>query len=129
MKKLRVTVEGKTYEVEVELLEDDESEAYLPTTSVVSNNAAPSAVAATPQIKKKESVAADGNSVTAPMAGNITAISVKVGDSVNKGDKIAEMEAMKMLTPLNASKSGKVSEIKVSVGDNIDQGTVIIVIG
>ena len=132
MKRLRVTVEGKTYEVEVELLEDDESEGYFPTSAVVSNAAPAAAAQIAPQVKKKAPAAASvagGDNVVAPMAGNITAVTVKVGDDVNQGDKVAEMEAMKMLTPLKATKSGKVTEIKVAVGDNVDQGAIIVVIG
>ena len=130
MKRLRVTVEGKTYEVEVELLEDDESEGYFPSSAVVSNAAPQAAAQIAPQVKKKTAVvSAGGDNVVAPMAGNITAITAKVGDDVNQGDKVAEMEAMKMLTPLKASMSGEIAEIKVNIGDNVDQGAIIVVIG
>ncbi len=128
MKRLRVTVEGKTYEVEVELIEDDESENFFPTTNITpiaqnNNNIVQ-------PIKKVAPTISDGSGeITAPMAGNITLISLKVGDNVNIGDKVAEMEAMKMITPLTATASGKITEIKVSIGDNVNQGAVIAIIG
>ncbi len=131
MKRLRVTVEGKTYEVEVELIEDDESESFFPTTnlatpSIRQNNN----IQTVKKIVQQATIPSRGSAeVTAPMAGNITAINVKVGDTVNSGDKIAEMEAMKMITPLTALSSGKVTEIKVSVGENINQGAIIAIIG
>ena len=128
MKRLRVTVDGKTYEVEVELIEDDESDGFLPITQTrpISNA---NSVNIVPQVKKKIVTVAGGNNVVSPMAGNITGIDVKVGDSVSSGDKVAEMEAMKMITPLKATMDGKVTEISVKVGDNVDQGATVIVIG
>lgn len=134
MKRLRVTVEGKTYEVEVELIEDDESESLMPTSSYQNNQVVQNQKSEQVNIQARQtpmvsSSNGSSNEIVSPMAGNITAIIAKVGDSVNAGDKVAEMEAMKMITPLKASVAGTVKEIKVSVGDNINQGAVIAVIG
>ena len=134
MKRLRVTVEGKTYEVEVELIEDDESESFFPSTAMTNsvlhqNNTLSVPISNVQNPVQHSDVNKNNSEVTAPMAGNITAINVKIGDSVKEGDKIAEMEAMKMITPLTALTSGKITRINVSVGDNINQGTIIAVIG
>jgi len=124
MKRLKVTVEGKTYEVEVELIEDDESDFFFPTTTTEINSQETTLINT-----NKTTTSKDSNKIIAPMAGNITTVLVKAGDIVKSGDKIAEMEAMKMLTPLTALNSGKIKEIKVSVGDNINQGAIIAIIG
>ncbi len=134
MKRLRVTVEGRTYEVEVELIEDDESESFFPSTAITNpvipqNNNLTVQPKAVQNPVQNTNINTNNSEVTAPMAGNITAINVKIGDSVKEGDKIAEMEAMKMITPLTALTSGKITEINVSVGDNINQGAIIAVIG
>lgn len=125
MKKLRVTVNGTTYEVEVELLEDDENEGFntqynqsLPKVNQVQQAAI--------NIPKATQSVVGGNGVFAPMAGNITVINVKSGQKVKQNDVVAEMEAMKMITKLTAPRDGVVKSVNVSVGDNINQGDAIV---
>ncbi|MBN2694868.1 biotin/lipoyl-binding protein [bacterium] len=125
MKRLRVTVNGVSYEVEVELLEDNETEGYLPQYQPVQP-----AVTATPvitaPISKPRSTVSTGDGITAPMAGNITTIHFKVGDSVKANDVVVEMEAMKMITKLNAPTDGVIKEIHVKNGANVNQGDLLV---
>jgi acetyl-CoA/propionyl-CoA carboxylase biotin carboxyl carrier protein len=66
--------------------------------------------------------------VTAPMQGTIVKISVAVGDTVEAGDPIVVLEAMKMENNVVAERAGTVTEIRVSEGDSVGGGDVVAVI-
>ena len=66
--------------------------------------------------------------VTAPLAGKIWKILVKVGDQVQLEDELMILEAMKMENPIYAPVDGKIVEIKVSEGDQVEPNQVLIVI-
>ena len=66
--------------------------------------------------------------LTSAMQGMIVKLKVKVGDSVNEGDTVAVLEAMKMENDVKADKSGKVSEIFISEGDTVEKDDVLMVI-
>ncbi|WP_372610660.1 sodium-extruding oxaloacetate decarboxylase subunit alpha [Halomonas sp.] len=70
--------------------------------------------------------APSGESITAPLAGNIFKVNVREGDSVKEGDVVIILEAMKMETEVRASCAGKVSAIKVSEGDSVAVGDILI---
>lgn len=64
--------------------------------------------------------------VTAPMGGKILDIKVKQGDSVNEGDEVIILEAMKMELPVVTNDSGTVKEIKCKIGDAVDAESVLV---
>ncbi|OPX37245.1 MAG: acetyl-CoA carboxylase biotin carboxyl carrier protein subunit [Desulfobacteraceae bacterium 4484_190.1] len=64
--------------------------------------------------------------VTAPMGGKILDIKVKPGDSVNEGDEVIILEAMKMELPVVTNDSGTVKEIKCKIGDAVDAEAVLV---
>ena len=66
--------------------------------------------------------------VTAPMAGNIWKIHVKVGDRVQYEDELMILEALKMENPIYAPADGTVAEIKVSENDAVEANQVLMVI-
>ena len=66
--------------------------------------------------------------VTAPMAGNIWKILVKVGDQVQFEDELMVLEALKMENPIYAPVDGTVAEIKVSENDAVEANQVLIVL-
>jgi acetyl-CoA carboxylase biotin carboxyl carrier protein len=66
--------------------------------------------------------------ITAPLAGKIWKILVKVGDQVQIEDELMILEAMKMENPIYAPVDGKIVEIKVSEGDQVEPNQVLIVI-
>jgi acetyl-CoA/propionyl-CoA carboxylase biotin carboxyl carrier protein len=72
--------------------------------------------------------AASGDSVTAPMQGTVVKVAVTEGQSVEAGDLIVVLEAMKMENPVNAHKAGVVTGLAVEAGAAITQGTVLAVI-
>ncbi len=66
--------------------------------------------------------------ITAPMGGKIIEVKVKPGDSVNEGDEVVILEAMKMELPVVASDSGTVKEVKCDKGDAVEADGVLIVL-
>ena len=105
MKKLRVTVEGKSYDVTVELLGEG-SAAQVP--SAESSSHASSSGTAEP--------------VSSPLAGKVVSIGVGGGQQVEEGDELMILEAMKMNTHVYAPRSGTVERIQVQAGDNVEEG-------
>ncbi len=67
--------------------------------------------------------------ILAPMGGKIIDVKVKNGDSVNEGDEVVILEAMKMELPIVATASGVVKEIKCKKGDAVEAEEVLIVLG
>jgi glutaconyl-CoA/methylmalonyl-CoA decarboxylase subunit gamma len=132
MKKLRVTVEGKTYEVIVEVVEDSSSPSVVsrPPASAslmpVVNTPAPAAPATAP--KPTGDAASGPGSVLSPLSGKVVSIDVAVGASVDEGAQVATVEAMKMNTYIYAPKSGKVAAIHVTAGDGVDEGAPLLTI-
>ena len=66
--------------------------------------------------------------VTAPMPGTILDIAVKVGDSVQPGDMLCNLEAMKMKSPIRSSSSGTVTQILISEGQNVGFGDILLIV-
>ena len=117
--KYRVIVDGTAYTVEVENLG---AGAAMP--APVAASAAPVAAAPAPAAAPAAeapaapaAVAEGASTVTAPMPGKILNVKVNVGDSVNNGDLVLLLEAMKMETEIKTEKAGRVSKILVNVKD------------
>lgn len=66
-----------------------------------------------------------GDSLTSPMQGTVIKIEVTEGQTVEEGELIVVLEAMKMEQPLKAHKSGKISNLNISVGDTLASGTLL----
>ena len=130
--KYKVTLNGRTYEIEVEhgkamLL--DEYEAIAPTPVA----AAPAAVAAAPVAAAPAAAPAPvavgaGEQVTAPMPGNILKVNVNVGDKVKEGQVLVVLEAMKMENEIMAPKDATVTQVVVSKGSTVDTGAPLVVL-
>lgn len=71
----------------------------------------------------------DENNVYAKMPGKIAKLMVKVGQSVEKGDPVCVMEAMKMENEIRASTSGEIKKINVSEGQAVETGALLLEIG
>ena len=109
--KYKVTLNGRTYEVEVEagkamLLSEYEAVAPAP--------AAAAPVAGTP--------------VVAPMPGNILKVNVSAGQTVKEGQVLVVLEAMKMENEIMAPKAGTVSQVVVAKGATVDTGAPLVVL-
>lgn len=130
--KYKVTLNNRTYEVEVEEGEAmlvDEYEAYAPAAApapaapVQAAAAAPAPAPAAPA----QAVAA-GEAVKSPMPGNILQIKVSQGQHVTEGEVVIILEAMKMENEIVASRSGTVAQVLVSKGSVVETGSPLLVI-
>ena len=129
--KYKVTLNGRTYEVEVEagkamLL--SEYEAVAPAAPAAAAPAAAPAAAA-PAAPAAPVVTGAGEAVNAPMPGNILKVNVKAGDVVKSGTVLVVLEAMKMENEIMAPKDGTVTQVLVSKGSTVDTGAPLVVIG
>lgn len=125
MKKLRITIENKSYDVTVELLEGGAPLAPAPVrVSSPIVTASVSAPASTPAPAPRGD-AAPGD-VISPLAGKIVSVDVKVGDAVKEGAQVLTIEAMKMNTYIYAPKSGTVSAVSVAAGDGVQEGALLL---
>ena len=127
----KVTLNGRTYEVEVEAgkaMLIDEYEAIVPTAAPVAAApvAAPAAAPAAPAAPAAAPVA--GEAVSAPMPGNILKVNVTAGQAVKEGDVLVVLEAMKMENEIMAPKAGTVAQVLVSKGSTVDTGATLVVL-
>lgn len=138
MKKFKVTVNGKSYEVDVE-----ELGTAAPAAPAAPVTAAPAPVAAASPAPTPAPAASATSSATqaapkgpipdsavvvkAPMPGKISAIKQENG-SVTRGSVILVLEAMKMQNDIPAPQDGTLTEVRVAVGDNVKTGDVLAVI-
>jgi biotin carboxyl carrier protein len=122
IKKLRVTVDGKSYEVTVEVPE--EGGASAPAAPPPASGPAPPSAPA-PTARASAGSSAGPGEVRSPLAGRIIAINVQPGQEVKEGDPLLTVEAMKMNTAVTAPKAGKVAQILTAVGAAVDEGQVL----
>ena len=130
--KYKVTLNNKTYEVEVEAGEAmlvDEYEAYAPAAPAPAAAApvAAAAPAAAPAAPAGGALAA-GEVIKSPMPGNILKINVSQGQQVKEGEVLLILEAMKMENEVVATKSGSVAQIVVAKGAVVETGAPLVVI-
>jgi len=135
MKKLRVTIEGKVYDVLVEVL-DEAGATVVPTAAPASApdpapvqrqpSISPDPVPVAPSSTSAKSKGGSAGNVDCPLTGKVVSIDVKVGDSVKEGSQVATVEAMKMNTYIYAHCSGKLSSIFVNPGDGVEAGVALI---
>ncbi|MBQ4574421.1 MAG: biotin/lipoyl-binding protein [Clostridia bacterium] len=119
MRKFNITVNGTTYEVEVE--EITGTSASTPQAAPVST---PKASPATP---KAAPVSAAGSvKITSPMPGTIMKVSVSAGQAVKKGDIVCILEAMKMENEIFAPRDGRVASVNVSQGATVNSGDLLV---
>ncbi len=131
MRKLRITIENKSYDVTVEDL--TEMDSYRPAAAPLQPPTPPAAPAASPAPVPSTTApqspgSSDSGAVTSPMAGVIRSIQVKKGDQVKAGQPLIILEAMKMENQIAAPVAGTVRTIAVAIGDSVPEGHVLLVL-
>ncbi len=118
MKKLRITVDGKPYEVTVEVLDEGKAsvtpskpKSIIPLSATVEAPVNP--VVSRPKIT---------GAIVSPIAGKVVSIDVSVGQNIEAGATMITLEAMKMNTFVSAPAKGTVTDIHVMVGDGVEEG-------
>ena len=127
--KYNLTLNGRNYEVEVELAEPmgmQEFQSYAPAPAAP---AAPvAAVAPVAAAAAAPAVTGDGECVDSPMPGNILKVNVVAGQAVKEGDVLVILEAMKMENEIMAPKDGTVTQVLVEKGANVETGAPLVFI-
>lgn len=125
MSKYRITLDGKTYEMEVELMDG--------TTPALSRKEAKTpvqpAVTAAPVVTKPAAALVGGNTITSPMPGTILKVYVKTGEAVKEHQAVLVLEAMKMENEVTAPKDGTLTALHVKPGDAVQGGAPLFEIG
>ncbi len=130
IKKLRVTVDGKAYDVTVELPDEAAVTAPAAPAPAVLPSVAPAAV--TPMVAPVAKPAAapvakaGANDIPSPLSGRVTAVNVQAGQAVKEGEHLLTLEAMKMNTFITAPRDGTVKEVKVAIGAVVDEGQALV---
>jgi methylmalonyl-CoA carboxyltransferase small subunit len=125
--KLKVTIDGKTYEVDVET---SEPEPVVAAPRHFAVEPAPVRVPAAPAaapVPVEQGAPVDEQKVCrSPVAGIAVRIAAQVGQTLQTGDVLIVLEAMKMETNITAPTAGKVAAIKVAQGDSVQSGQVVV---
>jgi len=124
MKKLRVTVDGKVFEVSVELLDDPAATTQSQARPVQIAGGAPPATppVAAPAPASAAPPSAGPAGIPSPLSGKIVSLDVTVGQQVAQGAQLITIEAMKMNTFVYAPRAGRVTAIHVRPGDAVEEG-------
>ena len=128
--KLKITVHGVAYEVDVEVLDaKDEmhrSASPLPPPPVDSRPASAPVPTPAPRSTPTASTPSASGGVASPIAGTVLEVKVKVGDTVDKGQTLLVIEAMKMETAIAAPGPGQVKSVLVAAGDAVRENQTLV---
>jgi acetyl-CoA/propionyl-CoA carboxylase biotin carboxyl carrier protein len=124
LRQVTAEVDGRRYQMKL----------WLPEVAPAVVGAAAAGAAATPRTPRPgrprsgPSTGGGSGTVTVPMQGTIVKVLVEVGDTVEAGQTVCVLEAMKMENAIAAEKAGTVSEVRVAAGDSVGAGDVLVVI-
>ena len=114
--KLRITIDGKVYEAEVEIVEPDEREPEYPEYPAAPPAFVPSAIAE-PVIAAQSAEAGDNDKeCRSPVTGMVIKVNVEPGQAVQSGDVVVVLESMKMEMQISAPLAGVVKSVQVAAG-------------
>ncbi len=116
--KLNVTVNGIAYAVEVEVEEEQRTMGAIMFSSGGNSNASEPATASVQGVS--------ANAVVAPLAGSVFKVLVEEGETIEAGQVLLILEAMKMETEITAPNAGTVAAVHVAVGDSVQGGQALV---
>lgn len=129
--KLKISVDSKVYEVEVDILEDDRQSSpvtgYAPLRSSGTSLSISAGNKKTETLNSPESVADESKVCRSPIMGIVVRINVQVGQEIHVNDPLLVLEAMKMESSITAPISGKVKEVRVKAGDGVENRQILVV--
>ena len=121
MKVYKIKVNGKSYRVELESIEEESSPVSAPA-------AAPAKAEKKEEAPKPQPTNVAGQEVTSPIQGVVNDVKVKIGDKVKKGTVLLIIEAMKLENEVVSPYDGEVVEVLVAKGQNVASKERIVVI-
>jgi methylmalonyl-CoA carboxyltransferase small subunit len=127
--KLKITVDGKVYEVDVEVSEPESPQpGYVPPAGGQArvSAAAPGAAPSPPAPGRQETPVDESKVCRSPISGVVVRVSAQVGQSIQANDVLLVLEAMKMETVITSPIAGKVAKVNVNVGDPVKGGQVLV---
>ncbi len=116
--KLKVTVNGIPYDIEVEV---EEEEQHAPTIVIGGAGGMQTPVATTASVR-----ATSANAVVAPLSGSVSKVLVEDGQEIKEGEVLVVLEAMKMETEITAPHDGTVARVLVNVGETVAGGEALV---
>lgn len=126
--KLQIGINGKTYEVEVEVTEEDYTPRrplYLPPAATATVHS--TVVTSAPKPTPPSDVQVDESKVCrSPVAGIVVRVNAQPGQQLKEDDLIIVLEAMKMETNVTAPAAGKVKNVKVQQGDGVQVNQILL---
>ena len=126
--KLKIGIDGKAYEVDVEVLEDDAAPmgGYIPPHGPATTvQPIPAAVSHSPTTVVDENVD-EAKVCRSPVAGVVIKVNVKPGQQLQPNDLMIVLEAMKMETNVTAPVAGKIKKVNVAEGDGVKVHQVLV---
>lgn len=124
--KLNITIEGKVYEVEVEVAEEAPKAVYLSGPRGGGGAAAAPRAAAPAGGSAGRQVEDESKACRSPLSGVVSQVKVAAGDKVEADQELVILEAMKMFTSITSPHDGVIKAVEVAQGDGVKQGQLLI---
>ena len=124
--KLKVTIDSKNYEVDVEVAEPEAAGAPPRFHQTVESSAARTATAAAAAPPPDAHAVAEDKVCRSPVSGLVASVIAQPGQTLQVGDGLLVLEAMKMETQVTASVAGRVASVKVKAGDSVHSGQILV---
>jgi methylmalonyl-CoA carboxyltransferase small subunit len=123
--KLKITIDSKQYEVDVEVAESEAPVGHA-RLQAVESAAARTPVASTAAPPVENSSVVESKVCRSPVSGIVASVIAQPGQTLQVGDVLLVLEAMKMETQVTAPVAGRVAAIKVKAGESVQSGQILV---
>ncbi|HEY5959273.1 MAG TPA: biotin/lipoyl-containing protein [Polyangiaceae bacterium] len=124
--KLQINIDGRQYEADIEVLEDEQKDAPAQTAARPAAKRATGSIAPPAAESAPSSAASDDKVCKSSIVGIVVSVVVKVGQEVKVGEPLLVLEAMKMESTVASPLSGRVKAVCVAQGESVKKGQVLI---